>query len=117
VSAEILVYGSDALLLNTRRLILESRGYRVFVATNRRDALRIIPFHEITLVVWCSSASRLERENGMIVLSALKPQLKNVVLSPGSSADAERGADRVLDSTQGPEALLTAIEVMLDQRA
>jgi DNA-binding NtrC family response regulator len=114
VSAEILIYGKYSLLLNTRRLILEAKGYRVFVATNLTDALRIILFRDITLVVWCSSASRVERENGMIVLNALKPELQNVVLSASLSANAYRGADRVLDSSRGPGEFLTTIVAMLD---
>jgi DNA-binding response OmpR family regulator len=117
VSAEILIYGRNSLLLNPRRLILEAKGYRVFVATSLTDALRIILFQDITLVVWCSSALRRERENGMTVLNALKPELMNIVLAPGLSGKAGRGADRVLDSCRGPEGLLTAIEAMLDERA
>jgi hypothetical protein len=117
VSAEILIYGRNCLLLNTRRLILETKGYRVFVVTNLTDALRIIPFHDITLVVWCSSASRLERENGMTALNALNPELKNVVLSASLSANAYRGADMVLDRSRGPEGLISTIEAMLDGHA
>jgi hypothetical protein len=117
MSAEVLVYGAYPPLLHARRLILEARGYRFFVATNLTDALHIILFQDIVLVVWCSSASRVERENGMAVLNALEPELKNVVLSASLSANQGRNSDRVLDSGLGPGELLTTIEAMLDQRA
>jgi hypothetical protein len=117
MSAEVLVYGAYPPLLHARRLILEKHGYLVFTTTNLPDALRVIMFQDIVGVIWCSSVSKPERQKGMIAVNALKPGLKNIVLSPGLAAGRERGLDRVLDSSHEPGELFTAIEAILDRRA
>jgi hypothetical protein len=62
----ILVYGSDKLLLETRSMVLENAGFRVFPAIQSREAEIIIDTQHIALVVLWDSGR--ERSDGVFVL-------------------------------------------------
>jgi CheY-like chemotaxis protein len=61
-SALILNVGRDPVLLNTRRLLLESAGYLVESACSTKDAINQFRSGDLDLVVLCHSVPEEERD-------------------------------------------------------
>ena len=109
-SVSILVYGSDKLLLDTRTMVLENAGFRVFSATESEDAETIIETQGIALIVLCHSLSPQRCEAALRFANALQPAVKTLVLTAGAGTCPEKVPTAVLSAFDGPGELVETVQ-------
>jgi DNA-binding response OmpR family regulator len=109
-SASILIFGHDATLLETRRLVLKSAGFRVWTAPEATLAIQILLEESIDLFVVCRSLSVEECEAILRTAHTLRPNMKNLVLSMNSSCTPADRRDTFLTSFLDPRSLISLIQ-------
>ena len=117
----ILLVDDSEMIRILYRKVLRDAGYKVLVAKNGADALRIADGPEVIDLVM--SDYQMPGMSGMDVLKWFnqhRPGLPLMLIS-ASPEHLERAAGeapyaRRLDKTSNPDELLTAIECLLDQR-
>lgn len=89
VSASILLYGRDRMLLVSQRLILENAGFKVFLAMNLKEAHSFCSVHRIHLMIVGENISPDEEQMALCVALAFNPRASiltwNEVASSGGS--------------------------------
>lgn len=109
-SAGILIFGHDAILLETRRLILKGAGFQVRIATEATEALQILVREPIDLFVLCQSLPVNECVAILKTAHTLRPDMENLVLGGetlGFSADKH---DTFLTTFLDPRAFIELIQ-------
>jgi DNA-binding NtrC family response regulator len=107
-SADILIFGHDATLLETRRLVLKTAGFQVWTALKATDAVQILSAQPIGLFVLCRTLSNRECEGVLETAHALRPDMKNLVLG------LEDRRDMFLTTFLGPKSLIALIQHEVD---
>ncbi len=113
-SAGILIFGYDAILLETRRLILKKAGFRVWIATEATQAVQILVREPIDLFILCQSLPLDECVPILKTAHTLRPDMENLVLGGrtlGLSADKH---DTFLTNFLDPRALIGFIQNKID---
>ena len=114
VIPQILVYGRDAQLLATRRLLLERPGYRVRAALSLADFDCIAPGDRVDLVILCHTLSKEECDRAITMIQSRWPMAKALVLTAGSPGCSARIVSEVQDSMAGPVRLLSTVSRMVN---
>ena len=109
----ILIYGRDAVLLETRRMILEGSGYSVTIALDLNVVQQTIHLQRIDLLLLCHSLSMDECARA-IALSASNPLMKNLILIAGDNGCRSQMASQVLDAMEGPARLVSTVKAIAD---
>jgi hypothetical protein len=105
----IVLFGRDAHLLETRKWVLQSLGYRV-LAVGRVSELRNIPSTPpVALLVLCHTLSARECAVGAARASKRWPQVKKLALVRRGSQTPAGMLDQVLETLDGPTRLLATI--------
>jgi hypothetical protein len=107
--ASILIFGRAPQLLETRRLILERAGARVWTAAELSDIKSIAHAVSIDLVILCHSLSMEQCGRALALASTLWPQVKSLNLSSGCCECNPEISERVVDANRGPAHLLDAV--------
>jgi DNA-binding NtrC family response regulator len=107
-SADILIFGHDATLLETRRLVLKTAGFQVWTALKATDAVQILSAQPIGLFVLCRTLSNQECEGVLEAAHTLRPEMKNLVLG------LEDRRDMFLTTFLGPKSLIALIQHEVD---
>jgi DNA-binding NtrC family response regulator len=115
VSAGILVYGRDEVLLGTRTMILENAGFRVQSAINYADAEAMIMSGNVSLVVLCHSLTPEDCEAIFKLVSGRNPSVSTLVLTAGASRCSERPPTAILSAFDGPRKLVEAVHKLLPE--
>ena len=90
----ILVYGRDASLLETRCMLLETTGFKVYATTQWEDAERIIEEEKPALFVLCYTLSPEDRSSILRAAQRLGPEMRLLILT----ADGQPSEDSPSDS-------------------
>jgi DNA-binding response OmpR family regulator len=109
-SAGILIFGHDAILLETRRLILKKAGFQVWIATEATAAVKVLVREPIDLFILCQSLPLDECVSILKTAHTLRPDMENLVLAGetlGLSADKH---DTFLTTFLDPHALIALIQ-------
>src|ERR1700724_704214 len=77
----VLMYGTDAFLLETRRLVLTSAGYRVSCVFGLYDLEHVSEISHPHLVVLCHSLSSEEQKRACTRIRQTSPQSRIILLS------------------------------------
>jgi hypothetical protein len=109
-SAGILIFGHDAILLETRQLILERAGFQVWTATEAPRAVQILVTKRIDLFILCQSLSPKECGPILKTAHALRPEMENLVLGGELIGASAQERDTFLTTFLGPESLITFIQ-------
>jgi len=109
----ILIYGYDIDLLDTRRLVLEQAGFNVEVLTRLTDLEEMASAHEADLLILCHSLSSRECESALKLAHSGQRALKCLVLVTGGPVCRLWEGDELLNSFDGPGALVSAVTKML----
>jgi DNA-binding NtrC family response regulator len=113
-SAGILIFGHDAILLETRRLILEKAGFQVRIATEATETLQILVREPIDLFILCQSLPLNECVPILKTAHTLRPDMENLVLGGGEtlglSADKADKHDTFLTTFLDPRAFIELIQ-------
>ena len=110
VSAAILVYGRDDRLLETRRWVLERAGLKVCTATELSAVEQVLATEPIVLFVLCHTLSPEESDASLLKAHALRPQMKNLVLTANTPLGSLGSREEVVSAFEGPRTLLAAVE-------
>jgi CheY-like chemotaxis protein len=111
----ILCVDDEAIGLSVRKMLLESRGYRILTAENGRDALVLFSAEDVDLVVLDYSMSEM---NGDIVaekMKELRPEIPIIMLSAYVDLPSETLAlvDKSITKGEPAPVLLGAIDELL----
>jgi DNA-binding response OmpR family regulator len=110
---QILCYGRDFPLLETRKLVLQWVGFRVELAKDRAEFEAIADRERIDLAILCHSLSYGECRETVSLIQDRWPKLKVLILCAGISPyDGDMTAE-VLNATEGPRVLLNTVQKMV----
>ena len=76
----VLIYGHDRTLLDTRRWVLETAGFRVFTVGKMENAAKIVADEQIDLLLLCHTLTAEERRAALAAATALRPGTKRLVM-------------------------------------
>ena len=112
-SARILVFGHDALLFETRRLILERAGFQVWTAGEVTEAVQILAKEPIDLFILCQSLPVDECASILKAAHILRPDMKNLVMAGETLGLSAEKHDTFLTTFLGPLALIALIQIKI----
>jgi len=114
----ILCVDDEAIGLSVRKMLLESRGYRVFTAENGADALVLFSSEELGLVVLDYLMPGMNGDAVARKMKDLRPDLPIIMFSAYVDLPSETLAlvDRSVTKGEAPTVLLEAIAELLGDR-
>jgi hypothetical protein len=105
MTAEVMVFSRDQLLLETRRLILGS-FFHTQGAGSIEDAEALLAMYHFDLIILCSTLSERECDRVFELVGFQKPRPKILVMSLPGCDPPRYAADHVLMTASGPYQLL-----------
>lgn len=112
----LLIYGHDAMLLQTRRWLLEGECFRVLSVADLAEVRRLVADEQIDLFVLCHSLSPRESREALTTARAIRPDIKGLFITVDGSSYAEEPQAGVVSCFGGPKVLLTAVRELLARR-
>lgn len=113
--ARILLYGANARLLETRRMVLEKSGFQVYATTQLRELEKLMSAVPFELFIVGHTLSSEQRANGLTAARTLRPEMKILLLVEDSSVHYEQRNYDVLSYPDGPKALIAAARKILEE--
>jgi hypothetical protein len=105
----ILMFGHDQNLLETKQWVLQSRGYRVFLASSLSGITDVPRAKPISLLLLCNPLRPGEREAVIALATSRWPELQHLSL-PAESRRAPNGIlGQLLHTMDGSTALLARV--------
>jgi hypothetical protein len=111
----VLMYGTDAFLLETRRLVLTSTGYLVSCVLSLSDLEHFLRFRHPHLVVLCHSLSPEAQEQACRIVRRTSPESRTLLLSTYDGTMPKDGA--VVNCFEGPARLISAMAELTSRSA
>jgi DNA-binding NtrC family response regulator len=106
----ILIYGYDAVLLTTRRLVLEKEGFNVLTATYFNSAVTFMESEAIDLFIVCVTVKDGARSKALAAAHTVRPTMRNLIqVEQAHPSTDER--DTFVEHFLSPEALLASVKV------
>jgi hypothetical protein len=112
IPACVLLFGKDAHLQESRRLVLESIGCKVYVGTRLLALNQILANFPIDFLILCHTLSEEECEQVKSIIQSRWPTVKVVVLAANTFDQCSESGDRVVSTGDGPKALVDCIAQM-----
>jgi DNA-binding response OmpR family regulator len=100
------------MLLETRRLMLERCGFRVWVAGSVEAAELLLGTKRVALLVLCHTVSEVERRRVLTAARAADSEMRTVALLAGYTGRLEE-SDVIVHQVEGPRGFLSAIQGIL----
>ena len=113
----ILACGRDQSLLDTRRMVLESAGYRVRVATEAEAAIKILLDEPIALMVLCHTLSSQDCLTVLAALHSYHPEARVVALQSNKAPCEANGMVQVVSVFDGPGKMLLKVQELMNTRS
>jgi hypothetical protein len=108
VPLSIVLFGRSTRLLEIRKIVLESVGYRIYIASDLSAASHLLREKEIDLLIICRSLP-MEDRGRAIALTYRWPMMRSLVLTNGGCGCCDNLLSEVRDAVGGPADLdLTA---------
>ena len=101
----VLVYGEDALLIETRAKVIQTRGFRTCEAKSDSELSQRLNQGRCKAIVLCHTLSELEAERASLLARQKIPGIRVIAMARSSSA-----YDESLGNFVRPEALLAVVE-------
>ena len=108
-AASVLVFGRDYQLVHTRSLILEKAGFHVRTASSLPDIQQLHSEPGVDVMVLCHSLSTQECAAALTLTHERWPLIQTIALVSGSSDCGSQSVDTVLEATEGPAKLISAV--------
>ena len=105
----ILMYGRDAQLLETRRMVLETSGHKVRTTMDLSEIDRIAAFQNFDLLILCHSLSMEQCGRALALAHSRWPSVESLILTAGAAGCTTPLTERVLDAMQGPAKLISTV--------
>jgi DNA-binding response OmpR family regulator len=112
--ASVLVFGRDHQLVHTRSLILEKAGFHVRTAASLPDIQQLLSQPSMDVMLLCHSLSRQECDEALIMTQERWPLIQTIALVSGSSDCGSSSADAVMEASDGPAKLISAVRSHLN---
>jgi hypothetical protein len=116
-SSSILLYGRDPLLLETRSLVLERSGYRIWTASALRDLEHLPDTKKIDILILCHSVPLEESGRALAFCQSRWPLMRCLMLSGPDSWCTPGVPQLVFEIAHGPARLLSTLGALLNQEA
>ena len=110
----ILVYGRDPVVLETRRMVLETTGASVVATTGWEQAQQVISNPSLDLLVLCYTLSSEDRQSILQFAQGIRPEITTLVLRADGQSSADFGKD-TLDVFAGPRAFKAKVMELLQR--
>ena len=111
MSTQIVVFGKDPVLLETRQRILEGAGFDCVTVSGIDQLMPLVRQEDVEVVVLCSS---LDPNESRAVLSAMdglgRTDLKRLVLAKDKTAFPVRGEVEIVETPTSPQRFLSLVE-------
>jgi hypothetical protein len=105
----ILLYGRDAGLLNTRRLVLEASGYRVLVAIGFSAVQKAFAESPIDLLILCQTLNHQECSEALALSVSGWTTTRSIVLTPHYPNGHIETLCESVDCSARPEKLIVMV--------
>jgi DNA-binding response OmpR family regulator len=108
----VLLHGHDAVLLDTRRMVLEVQGFEVLSSMQESTVLKALVSRRIDLLILCHTLSKEECDHLLDSAKRYQPAMKRLVLYLGYPACGihEEG---ILSALEGPAAFAHTVNHLL----
>jgi CheY-like chemotaxis protein len=110
IPRSILLFGKDAMLLQTRRWLLERSGYVVRTASDLTELDRMSAEGPVDLLILCHSLSVEEAALAEAVVSSRYARVKILALVIGTSRRGDALHAATVATNEGPAGLLLRVE-------
>ena len=110
----ILMYGRDAQLLQSRLLVLESRGFRVSPIYDLAHIDEALISKSFDLLVLCHTLTNDDCGRMLAVASTRWPRMKTLILTAGASGCHSKMMVEVFDILDGPSRLISTVTKMTE---
>jgi hypothetical protein len=104
VPISILLFGINARLLEARKSLLQSVGYRVYVASNLSAVSHMLREKEVDLLILCHSLS-MEDRGRALAFTYRWPMMRSLVLTAEDDGCRDDLLTAVRDAVGGPAEL------------
>ena len=108
----ILLFGADAMLVDTRSKVLENAGFRVAPSMTLSETERELNEKPIALLLLCHSLAPADCEMAIAAAIAINSKIPILLLSAASGPAVEK-AGVAVHQMNGPQHLLKAIHELL----
>ena len=112
----ILVYGRDASLLETRRMLLATTGFQVYATTEWEAAERVIKEEKPALFVLCYTLAPGDRSSILNSAERLYPEMRVLILTADGQPSDDSPED-TLNIFAGARAFKARVVELLRQRS
>lgn len=113
----VLMYGHDAHLLESRKWVLESRGYRVHTIQRLTELNHIPASHPVSLIVLCHTLTFDESDEAVTRASGRWPGLKRLHLVADNSRYPSQVLGQVMHTLDGPARLIRMVTELVGHSA
>ena len=113
-SSSILIYGHDAGVLETRRLLLESVGFTVTAAMEPATISQLLNGPAFDLSVLCHTLSREERDPLTRGAEERKPGMKIIIMTALEGVQGYTDGHAVVNVFDGPGTLVSRVKSLLN---
>jgi DNA-binding NtrC family response regulator len=102
----ILLFGRSTRQLDTRKIVLQSRGYRVYIAYDLSAASHLLREREIDLLILCHSLP-MEDRGRALALTYRWPMMRSLVLTGANGDCRDNLLSEVRDAVGRPAELVS----------
>jgi DNA-binding NtrC family response regulator len=107
--ASVLVFGRDYQLVHTRGLILEKAGFQVRTASSLPEIQQLLSKPTMDVMLLCHSLSPQDCAEALIITHERWPRIQTIALVSGSSGCGSKSADTIMEASEGPAKLISAV--------
>lgn len=106
-------YGPDPRLLETRKLVLQQAGFIVYSATDLAELEQLAATTPIDLFLLCHAFTHERCQDAVRMVEQICPQPRILIMRAGGDWGETWLSYPVMNSIDGPEALLAAVHRIL----
>jgi hypothetical protein len=111
---QVLIYGQDKTLLETRQWVLEHAGFAVTGSTDLTAIEAYLAAKTFAVFVLCHSLTATDRVSALACSHAQSSDIKNLVLATALPLPAHH-RDIILSAYLSPKALIDAVSTLVSQ--
>jgi len=110
MSAQIVVFGKDPVLLETRQRILERAGFDCVAVSDINELMPLAQQDDVELLVLCSSLDQIESRAVLLAIDGLgRTDLKRLILTKDKTAFPARGELEIVETPTTPQRFLSLV--------
>jgi DNA-binding NtrC family response regulator len=117
MSAQIVLFGKDPVLVETRQRILERAGFDCKTVSGIGQLMQLAQQEGVELLVLCSSLDQIDSRAILSAIDGLgRTDLKRLVLTKDKAAFPARGELEIVETPTTPQRFLSLVEAAVGTR-